>query len=266
MTNKISRELTELGFVGNYEIKKKRRLVAAVKALENTGKTHFSIVTPPGPIAFINLNKGLDGPYQKAQKKGKEIWPLTIKFPELNRRTMNDKNAMMDICMPLLENLENSVRAVYKDSQIKTLTVDTSTEHFDLIKYALHGRTEKILPRNYGDINKRFENVYKPFLEEDCEKSLILITKLKKQYVKSGKDSEGNDKDSWSGDYEMAGFSDMPYFVQGIITCMRRMPEEEIGAEFGIRVDKCRLNPDLQGMEFWKKECDFSYILDLIDS
>jgi len=215
-----------------------KRIIMNIEGQEKQGKTHFSL-TAPGPIAFIDMDTGTEGVVDKFIKD-KEIWVKNYNWKDATSQTEwtemweDSKRAYMNAC---------------SSKEMRTIVIDTSTEHYEMIRLARFGKINKIamqdgkaLPFPYGPVNTEFRDLIKKVYDSD--KNLILIHKLKKSYV----------NEVWKGGYERSGYSDIPYVVQMNVRVWR------IDGTFGLTITDSRHNADLAGQEIIGPMCSFPFL------
>ena len=204
----------------------KHRLIMSVAALEKCGKTHFSL-TAPAPLALLNFDEGLEGVISKFSSR--DVAVSNFNLP--NYSAVHDFDYL-----GTWERFKRSYAAALKHPKVRTIVVDTFTEVWELIRLARLGRISA-KPQHFGPINAEMRELIKGVY--DTDKNLILLHKMRKVYV--GK--MGSDDSSWNGEYEPAGFKDVPFLVQTNIR-LRYDYEEET---FTMDVTDCRQNSKLFG-------------------
>lgn len=211
----------------------KRRLIMSIIGKEKEGKTHFAL-TAPGPIGYINLDKGYDGVGQKFDKD-KEIYKsdYNIQLPKRGA----DVNLVAEQLKPFWEDSLEDID--YACQNYRTCVVDTGTELWELCRIARFGKMDQVKPHHYGPVNREFrDQVYGVAYNNDC--NLIVLHKLKAEYV--------NDKRT--GNFERSGFSDTGFVVQVEVLAYRVPADEREGSDdlgFRLRVESCRQNPSIEG-------------------
>ena len=211
------------------------RIVMSVEGQEKCGKTHFAL-TAPGPIALIDMDTGLEGVVGKFAKE-KEIYVKSYNWKDATSQAE---------WTSMWEDSKGAFLAALKEKEIRTLIVDTGTEWYEMIRLARFGKLNKVamadgkaVPFPYGPVNTEFRDLIKKVYEGD--KNLILIHKLKKEYI----------KDTFTGKYERAGFGDIPYIVQLNMRVWRK------DGELGFTVHDSRHNAEVAGLEMMAPMCDF---------
>lgn len=229
------------------------RLVIAVDGMEKCGKTHFAL-TAPGPIALFDEDIGTEGVVAKFAGK-KDIWHMPFSVPD------NYKAA---------EQMLIKVTKAYKEAlQVaRTVVIDTASGLWELVRMARFGKLTQIKGHHYGPVNAEF----RALIREDAMRSkanVILLHKMKKQYVQDKKSGDGN----WNGKYERTGFGETGYLVQANLRVYRdpatvQFIEDDEGEEqeerkpgaFHIKVNDSRHNEKAQGMVFDGFMCTFPII------
>lgn len=198
------------------------RLVASVSGLEKQGKTSFAL-SAPGPIMYFNLDYGIEGVIHKYAAQ-KDIYVKEYRFK---------RNDTPDTYNSLWAGLTNDFYAALK-SNARTIVIDTATEAWELLRLARFGKLTQVMPHHYGPVNAEYMTLIREGYSYD--KNIILLHKLKKQYV----------NDSFNGRYERAGFSNTGFLVQANLEVYR----DGLDGQFFVRVIDCRQNSQLGGMEF----------------
>lgn len=213
------------------------RLVAAVAAREKQGKTHFSL-TAPGPIVTFNADIGLEGVVHKFIND-KQILVYDIPMPQIEGK--NPKRVEEE-AGKVWDDLENAFDTALNNPAVRTIVLDTATEVWEVVRLAYFGKLTEIKPHHYSGVNAEFRRFLKKVYNTD--KNLILIQKMKAEYVNNNR----------TGEWEMAGFSDTAFIVQAVIYPFRidkpTMVEPGVTlekGEFGVRVHESRHNPAVNG-------------------
>lgn len=232
------------GFDEAKKDKDPKRLIIGVDGKERTGKTTFGL-SAPGPIAFFPLDPGREGVLEKCLDNKKVYLPRsnTGGIETYNYRDATNQAEWTAIW----ERLKASWIVAMESKEIKTLVVDTATEMWELIRLARFGKLLQVMPHHYGPVNAEFRNLIKKVY--DTEKNLILIHKLKDEYV--------NDKNT--GRMKRAGFGDTGYLVQINLTLWWN---QENG--FGMTVKDCRQNMEIAGMELTGEMSNFPFLASMV--
>jgi len=232
------------GFINGKNRTTKPRIIMSVVAREKQGKTHFAL-TAPGSIADFSTDIGEEGVIDKFVGD-KDIWIMPVdKIDDDAPEQAKDQ----------FETMKDAYFTQLKSDKCRTIIMDTATEIWEVCRMARFGRVTNVPPLAYGPVNAE----YRSFIREayNYDKNVILLHKMKKQYVGKGKDA------SWNGEYERAGFAETGHLVQ-VNAVMLRDDDEEVENMFGIRIVDCRQNPALNGQEFWGAMCSFPIIASMV--
>jgi len=66
--------------------------------------------------------------------------------------------------------------------------------------------------------------------------------------------------DERTREYKRAGFSDQDYLIQ----VQARALYDKAKNAYGIRILKCKIQPDLVGFELWGEECNFQGLIQVL--
>ena len=222
-----------------------RRVIMRVGGFEKEGKTHFAL-TAPGPIAVLNIDRGLEGVVEKFARS-KEIH-VSRDFRAMPSKTMEDNEKRWDAIM-------ESYDAALEDMNIRSILYDTDTEAWEIARLAYLGKLVGVRELHYPEVNSIFRNVIDKALLHD--KNVIFTCRLRKTYVKSV-DSKGKPCMAWNGEYEESGFGEFGSIVQ----CNLRAEIDTSGEENvpTIRIINCRQDMALNGEEFRGEETRFSWV------
>ena len=244
-------DLAALGFVAASEIDKPR-LILCTQGKEKRGKDHFAF-TAPGPIGVISQDIGTKGVVEKFVRQGKKIY-LREHQPtqELMIRKASEKEYEKEY-----KALETEYRGMLKSPNLRTVVMDTGSDWWETMRLAEFGKLSAN-SHHYVEVNARFRELIREGFEYD--KNVIWIHRVKKRYVKK-KDS---DKGDWDGNYDLAGFSEIPFLCEITLNHVRETvtnDEGQLVTVFGIEiVDSRYQGAELIGQTFWGDECDFGYL------
>lgn len=215
----------------------KHRLIVSVEALEGVGKTTFAL-TAPGPIAFINFDYGLEGVIEKFQT----VKPIYVAAVRLD--FMGGKDQVIAAAEKELVKFETNYQTALR--QARSIVIDTGSEMWELLRLAEFGKLDKVLPHQYASVNQQMTRLIK--LAYDGDANLILTHRLKAEWI--------NDKRT--GEFEFAGMKDVPYLVQA----HARMWID--GDGYHLRVNKCRQNATVRGLELVNEMINFPFLASII--
>lgn len=232
---------------------KTRRLVICTKALDKRGKTHFAM-TAPGPIAVVGLDTGT----REVASKFLDQKELICSYHKVTGKTASlaDTQAHAD---QEWEAVKDSIIAATNHPKVRTLVVDTGTEVWELLRLARFGKLEQVKPHHYGPVNKEMRDLVKGAYDRD-DLNVIWVHKLKKQYAQNKKGD-----DSWTGGYDLAGYSDMPYIADITLEHYWKNATDDEPGCFGVRaVGVSRQTPDVCGLELEGDLCNFQTLATML--
>lgn len=220
----------------------KPRLFLSVEAVEKQGKTHFAL-TAPGPIAYINLDRGLEGVIQKFQtQKVIGVASFVQEIQALGRNPGKDEADA--IWRKVVEKWRLGLR------HARTVVLDTGTKAWELIRLARLGKLTQVMPHHYGPVNAEFDSLMNEAYDYDA--NAIILHRRKAEYI--------NDKRT--GEYERAGYKDIGFVVQGNLLAYRVSSQDREAGDLGfrVRVINCRQNPEIDGLEFENTQATFGTV------
>lgn len=224
----------------------KRRLIVAADAERGAGKTQF-LLSAPDPIAFIDLDLNADGVVQKVQKK-KKVYHAKYNLPMADSKNI-DKVA--DAAGDVWERVLGDFVAAAHDSTVRSIGVDTGTELWELLRLALYGKLTQIISREYSHANA----IYKQLIREveNTDKNLILLHKLKDEYV--------NDKRT--GERIRSGYNSTGNLVQ-VELRLSKVAGEPFPDRYHGLITKCTLNPEIEEQELQGESLNFDTLMELV--
>jgi len=234
-------QLEALGFSDDL-VEKPRRLIASVTGREKTGKTHFALTAPP-PIFFFDIDIGTEGVVHKFQEQGKQVFLYDVRVP---------KGAEKSVYQPMWGGVRQRLSLAYTLKR-GTVIVDTSSEGFELARLAHFGKLTQVMPHHYTEVNSEWRELMRQAYDSDM--NTIFIHKMKPKYVNNVR----------TGEYELAGFGEMPYLSQiNLVTHRQDSDEEGAFPDFSVSVTDCRHNAALNGQVLRGPMCDFAFLLGIV--
>jgi hypothetical protein len=224
-----------------------RRLIVAVDGMEKEGKTHFSL-TGPRPIGHLDIDIGGEGMVEKFAEKG-GLFRSVYRF----ETTSGNKQKIADEADVVWRGVKKDYYAGLK--AFRTMCVDTGTESWELIRLARFGALDQVLPEFYGPVNREFSRFMRAGYSHNC--NVLFTHKLKPEYERTEKKSKYAPA-KLTGRLKRAGWGDTGFTVQVNVTAYR----EE--GEFKLRIDSCRQNAGLDGMELEGPLVSFANLATLV--
>jgi len=237
------------------------RMICSVVGRDKKGKTHYSL-TAPAPIAFFNLNTGLEGVVQKFEK---EIWEFRLELPKELGSAESDKDAkraaaidMKNLAMMEVEKFLKGWKTALLNAQVKTIVIDTASELWALYRLAEFGKSTQVPPHLYNYLNAKFKREINKIYATN--KNLILLHQMKEEYIENAP----------TGKYIREGFKEIGHMVQTnlIATRMKEKTKYPLPGQpnppFVIIVENSRTNPDLLETEFVGMMATFPMVSSMI--
>jgi hypothetical protein len=218
-------------------------------------------MTAPGPIAVVGLDTGTKEVASKFLPSSPEVaagkWPARELICAYHKVTgkLDSQAETQAQAEKEWGAVKHSLLVAMQHPKVRTLAVDTGTEVYELLRLCRFGKLEQVKPHHYGPVNKEMRDLVKLAYERE-DLNVIWVHKMKKQYAQNKKGD-----DSWTGGYEMSGFSDMPFLVDVTLEHYWVSPTEEAPGRFGIKVVGVgRQTPDVCGLELEGADCSFQML------
>lgn len=225
------------------------RLILTVTARQKRGKTHFALGAPK-PIAYYNMDMGLEGVASKYAEHQDQILEYPLPLPDPDQPDVQKEAA------EIWQKFEDSFNDVLRSPDIRTIVVDTTTELWELLRLARLGSLTQVYGKQYAytPLNAEFRRFLRRILDQP-DKNLILLHKTKPEWI----------DDKRTGRYERAGFADIDFIAQAVITLDRRDPDEDNpDTIFTLKIDDSRHNPMLNGYELEDTMCTFPVLATML--
>ena len=220
----------ELGLIAPTPSEQPRRMVCTVSGFEKSGKSHFAL-TAPAPIAYFNLDAGLEGVVEPFVAAGKEVY---IKNFRISREdTQEEWQSQWTDFMFTLD-------AAYR-AGAGTVVVDTLTEAYELSRLAHFGKLEQVMPNRYAPVNRQFRAVLRSAYDAKETHTIYL------QQMDIGFESKVPEPKGWR---------QTPYLVQSNLETSKEPNPAGQGLDiYSIRVRDSRTNPHSVGMMLSGERC-----------
>lgn len=277
----------------------RRRLVISVAGRDKHGKNHLAF-TAPGPIVLLDFDIGSEGVVEKFQsgeanngvpKVIIRSKPFIVKPPEVVEGNQDaEKIAEAEwrrFHGAYLRSLREPVVKIHgKAKRARTIIVDTGSEQWELLRLATFGKLVQVPSFKYREVNSIMRDMVRQALDGDV--NVIFLHKLDNEWVKTGKDAAGNEKQAKSGVALIKGFDEMAHLVQANIFSYRAPMADTRPAEwkvkvglgeadtwtadprgagelgFRARIINCRHNPQIEGVELCDDAIDFKTLAQMI--
>lgn len=252
------------GLINYQPTSKYKRLMIGTQGETNTGKTEF-INSAPGPGVNICIDRAfegmLDNPNPPAARRD-DFAMVVIKVP-LNLTETQDgyKKYFEEVKGKLYKALENA--------DARTVALDCDSDFYELQQLATFGRLTQIWPQTrYSDLYALRKAI--TARAWDSGKIIIGANKVKDEYEtvldaegKPTLEADGKEKRTKTGRKERQGYKDTDYLWQiqiehFVIDAHTDKKGKYHPSEWGIRILKCKNQPDLKGLELTGEDCNFA--------
>lgn len=220
-----------------------KRVVWLVAGKAKTGKSHV-LFDMPGPIGYINIDKGEEGTIEKFLTV-KDVWGVDVRIT----RDMI-ANASTEIvkakCEPLLMSTLKVTDAMMLGDAgrgLRSVGIDTWTEFFQLGCFARIGKDKQIMPTERTKVNGIFSSLIHNALYGT--RNVMLLAKTTE----------------FEGVTKIAGYNQSEGLVQTVIMTdkvLKRVKNDEgklvQKSVFTYRITDCRQNRDMEGEQFDSEE------------
>jgi hypothetical protein len=264
---KLTKALIDAGFGLPSEQLYRRLVIATVgeasrmtPAGEKTGKTHWACGGKQ-PVLVVGTDTGTDAVVRKLKAQGKEIYLNLFQAPRLEPGV--DAATRAKAYDPVWDAARGAIVAAIDNKEVKTLVIDKADQLWEWLRLARFGKLAQVMPQHYGPVNAEFrELVLRCYTREDL--TSVWIHSNKKEY----KESKSGKGDSWTGNYERAGFGEMNSLVDlnGAHYYYRREDPDTgvMDKGFGFRVLNSREEMvQLEGMELEGDMCNFQTLAEM---
>lgn len=226
-----------------------KRLMIGSDGWPNTGKTEFGWSLPE-PIMTIVLDRGyeaaLDNP-TPPETRGKDIAVRVIQAPLASQASQGEY-------LKYWKDFYAVYTTALSNADVRSVIIDGDSDSWELQRLAEFGRLEQVPPHRYASVNAARRAMYARAW--DSGKVVLFTNKLKEGY-ESKVDKDGKEVRTKTGKEERQGFSDQEYLFQ---IQLRHLYDEEQGI-WGVRIEMCKANTQLKGLELWGEECNFKSLV-----
>lgn len=236
----------------------RRRTIATLDGEVGTGKTYFAL-TAGGPSVVFNLDQGLEAVVEQFRKEGKEIYDQPYVWIPGDPAEVEDEAEAKD-----LQDLAKDIRSQFEkdfdyalNNGARTLILDTESRFWQVYRYAEFGAPNADNPRNYDELNQRFEAFINKAKARDV--NLFLIRAMKDKWGAFGAPNAQGKKGFGKGGREVWGYEHLAGLVMMELTFVHDREAEE----YKIRFGKCRHNKDLAFTEI--PRCTFPELGTMLD-
>lgn len=248
------------GFVSAASVRKHRRLLIGTDGISDSGKTEFAL-SAPGPGIVLALDRGFDAmldnqnpPVSRREDFGFKV----ITVPLATQLTQNEYKEYWKAFYA-------EYRRALENKDCRTVVIDGDSDSWELQRLAEFGKLTQIPSILYVNVNAARRAMYARAY--DSGKIVIATNKVKRQYKTKFKvdgtpelNSSGNEIREWDGDFERNGFGDQDYLFMIQLRHLYNADKNE----WGIRILKCKADPQLVGYELWGSDCNFAGLVSTV--
>ena len=247
-------------------------LMIGTEGLTNSGKSEF-YMSAPGPGMAVCIDRGIDGCLDNPnppESRNPDWGFAVVPVPPATSGTQQDYvKYFTDIRQKLYDGASNP--------ECVSLAIDCHGDFWELHKLASFGRLQGIMPLRYTQPYAEHRAILAKLW--DSGKIVIGTNKLKDAYEdvlddkgQPLKEADGSTKRKKSGDYDRQGFGDEDYlwaiqirhlYKEGKIIEKGPRAGQMSGQQWGIRILKCKVRPELRGHELWADQCSFKGLVNL---
>lgn len=215
-----------------------RRMIVSTQARDKAGKTHFGF-TQPGPIAFINMDRGWEGVLEKFIAAGKTIIRKDFIIDPTARMNENKWDA-------LWYELRASYYLAVSSGRFRSVFVDTGNAMWEAQRMEAFGKLTQVPPLKYQEVNAQFEALISTAYNYPV--NVVIAHRMKQVY-----ENDAAGRGQKTGAWEATGYKDMRYVVQVNVE-QAWLDEENVPA---MRIDTCRQQQRLRGAVLKGEMCNF---------
>ena len=234
------------------------RMIVCDIGPQKSGKSHLWLTAPP-PIAAIDIDDGVEraisgrakelGMTPKAFMSSIELYVAKYRQSFTNLRNGSSAQEVMKAAKKQLDLMRDNYIEALKEA--RTVVVDGGGELYETVRLACFGRTEKVLGREYGPVNREMKLWVD--LARNSNANVIFTHRMRDQYI--------NDKKT--GELEMEGWKKMVYECD-IVLQHWKDDKEPFPDRFHCTVVASGMNPEIEGEDFAGALADFSTIAQLV--
>ena len=225
------------------EVSNLRRLIVRIGGHVKEGKTTWSL-TAPVPLVYHDLNNRSEHVLDRFVGRG----VYKYRYDKL----MASEQPQW---MYLWNQFKTDFAEAVENPDVRTIVIDTEGDLWELRRLAEFGRNPA-MPEKYGPLNRDIRNIFDTVIGTD--KNLIVVSELKKKYIKKIVRSKGYEREigDWDGTYEFGGWSGTSSKVEVNMEAAFD-PKTKI---FSTTIINCGINAVLAGRVYEGAESNFPFL------
>lgn len=242
-----------------------RALQLCTQGRGKTGKTDFSLGMP-GPLVHLNIGDRQDTE-EIARKRypGKEIllkdhrfllkMEVTPQFSGGEAEVKKKKKAFKaeiaeankEMAMDVWDDVQKSLDFVRKETEIRSLSIDTGSSLWKLIQYAEFGKVSEVSPQLRQGVNILWSGMFEVLGSRDL--NLIVAHRVKEIWAR--RPGSSSDQAYPTGRFEISGQKEMEYILQ---MNLEHTHDAEDG-QFGVKIKNASVgSTELWGEQLWEQD------------
>lgn len=223
----------------------KQRLIVAIDGETGSGKNRLAF-SFPSPIAFMSFDPNYAKALTEARKAGAKVQIAKYSIPVV-KPDGKLAETVASVCGETWDQFAIDYMGALRDPKVRTVVIDTATELFELVTYAIYGKNVMVMPKDRGHAYAAYRQVIRE--AENTDKNLVLLHKMKDEWK----------ADKSTGNRIRAGYKDTAYSVV-MELLMLKEPTEPFPDRYHCRIQKCHLRPEIE----WDGEGNGELVGDMI--
>ena len=249
-------------------------LMIGTQGVSNSGKSEF-INSCPGPGIAIALDPNYDSMLENpnAPPRNSICWHRIVIPGSTGSPTKIDRYT------PAFAEVVNMLYAAADIPDCLTVAIDCDSDFWEIHRLASFGKLTGVFPATkYSPLYAEKRLINSRLFESG--KVIIATNKVKDEYVPIYKpdgspelDNAGEQRREKTGLKVRQGFPDTDYLWEIQIEHLVKGPQERVNTltkkvvktpmQWGLRILKCKVQPQLEGSELWAEECNFTGLVQL---
>lgn len=231
---------------------RKRHLLIGSDGWPNTGKTEFGW-SMPEPIMTIVLDRGYEAALDNPNPPNTRGRDIAVKVVQAPLATQTNKGDYLDHW----KEFYRVYLSALNNEDVRSVIIDGDSDSWELQRLAEFGKLTSVPPILYTSVNAARRAMYARAW--DSGKIVLFTNKLKEGY-ESKIDKDGKEIRLKTNKDDRQGFPDQDYLFQ---IQLRHLYDKEQGI-WGVRIEMCKANTQLKGLELWGEECNFKSLVQTV--
>lgn len=249
-------------------------LMVGTEGPSNSGKSEFYLSVPGYGMACCidrGIDACIDNPHPPASRNPN--WGFSIVAVPPNT------SALQPEYLTYFTSIRTQLYNACANPDCTAIAIDCHSDFWELHKLASFGKITGVLPLRYTGPVAEHRAILSKL--HDSGKIVIGTNKVKDEYETvinpvtglAEKEADGSDKRKKTGGYVRQGFGDQDYLwsiqlrhlcKDGDIIQAGPFKGKKKPPQWGIRILKCKVRPELKGEELWGDQCNFRGLVELV--